>query len=193
MIANAPKDLTFQRTYLYTFGFEPGLTNKLKKKVPDTLMVGVAPIIDPKSGQNIAPIAASWDFDDTILNIDVYNKKALFPGREAEKEIFFWKGQKHYVNKCGDSSGEYDFIFLEEEFSTVKTLFNVLYELNTYSNDGDFSFGVIITEYSVNKKTPTKSVTLNKCKVTKISYADMDKGGSDISQVTVHITWDSSR
>ena len=171
----------YQRNYLYKLFWE-GPTNTTTTYTETVTTI----------------LAKITNHDQFESNIDIYNQKAVFPNRETNSKKIEWCGEFFEIPTTDASKRDAEFIFFGDEAMLVYRFFNALKnitgnETNQASVVGIAAkFNLGIAQVSVDKKTITLYRSLKGCRVYSVKMDDNDKGGSDISKVTVGIRWDGS-
>ena len=133
------------------------------------------------------------------MNVDLYNKKAIFPKREAAKIKISWAGEFFNIPGVDNSVKEGDFLFYEDEPMRVYDFFNALKDLTgneennatVYSTLAKFNIG--IAQVSVDKETIRNYRRLIGVRVYAVDIGDTDKTGDNVHEMTVNMSWDRAK
>ncbi|MBP5422718.1 MAG: hypothetical protein J6Y78_09790 [Paludibacteraceae bacterium] len=133
------------------------------------------------------------------LDVDYFNKKAVFPDRVTNDKKVDWSGEFFYVPTTENNTKSSEFQFYDDEDNNIYDLFNALKNLtgNEYNQASvrgvQQKFNMQVYMVSVDKKTIVRSRILEGCRVYGLKYSDPSRDGSDLGVVNVTIKWDRSR
>lgn len=136
---------------------------------------------------------------DKVLDIDYFNKKAVFPDRSTKETTVNWSGEFFYVPTTEGNTKSSDFTFYDDEGNVIYDTFNALKNLtgNEYNQASvrgvQQKFNMQVYMVGVDKKTIIRSRILEGCRVYSLKYSEPSRDGSDLGIVTVNIKWDRSR
>ena len=129
-------------------------------------------------------------------NVDLYNKKAVFPNRKTNNETIKWGGEFFDIPTTDASTRDTELEFFDDEpmwvydfFSACKDLTgNETNQAGVYGVQGKFNIGV--AKVSVDKETITCYRRLFGVRVYELDASELDKAGESASGVKIGIRWD---
>lgn len=148
------------------------------------------------------PVAIMTTFADAFnfsIEVDIYNKSAVFPNRKTQAIKIPWGGSFFNVPGVDESTREADFEFQDDEDMHCYDFFCALKDLTgnednhggVYATDSKFNIGV--AKVSVDKKTITAYRRLVGVRVYGVEAgADLKKDNNGTNSVRVSIGWDKN-
>lgn len=162
----------FQRDYIYKFFIE-SIPQYVRTKFPQ---------------------ASSFQ-----ANVDLYNKKAVFPNRKTANIRIEWGGEFFDIPGVDESTRDTELQFYEDEPMWCRDFFeackditgNEINQASVYSTQAKFNIG--IAQVSVDKETIRAYRRLIGVRVYGVDVGDISKDGKSVNNLTVGIRWDRSQ
>ncbi len=129
-------------------------------------------------------------------NVDLYNKKAIFPNRKTNNINIPWGGEFFDIPGTDGSTRDTTLEFFDDEPMWVYDFFSACKDLtgNEYNQAGVYGvqgkFNIGIAKVSVDKETITAYRRLFGVRVYGLDASELDKGGDTASGIQVEIRWD---
>jgi hypothetical protein len=129
--------------------------------------------------------------------VDIYNKKAIFPNRATERITKNWSGEFFVIPGVDSSTRETDLEFEDDESMICYDFWMALKNLTgnednqagVYGIQSKFNMGV--AKISVDKETITAYRRLVGVRVYELDSGEgLSKDGKETTTVKVHIAWD---
>lgn len=131
-------------------------------------------------------------------NIDLYHQKGIWPDRKNEDITVKWAGEFTTYSGVDASTREGELVFLLDEAQEIEDFFNACKDLtgdevnNAAVPKAMQLLTLGVARVSVDKKTITGYRRLQFVKVKGVKSDEPDKEGSDITKLTVEISWDKN-
>ena len=131
-------------------------------------------------------------------NVDLYNKKAIFPNRKTKEIRISWGGEFFDIPGVDNSTRDTTLEFYEDEPMWVRDFFeackditgNEINQASVYSTQAKFNIGV--AQVSVDKETIRAYRRLIGVRVYGTDVGDISKDGESVNNLSVDIRWDRS-
>ena len=147
-----------------------------------------------------APILA--EFPNSLSfqkEVDIYNKKAVWPDRKTKEITIKWGGEFFDIPGVDASTRNTSLEMFDDEANTAYDFFYALKNLtgNEQNQAGVFGtlakFNMGIAMVSVDKQTITSYRRLVGVRVYELERQEPDKGAEDINPLKVGIRWDRNQ